>query len=45
VFATIQARDAPAIELEGQARNVAGQAELLHAIRSARISAAWGRPQ
>jgi hypothetical protein len=45
VFATIQVRDAPAIELEGQARTVAGQAELLHAIRTARISAAWGRSQ
>ncbi|HEY2377799.1 MAG TPA: hypothetical protein VGH98_17635 [Gemmatimonadaceae bacterium] len=43
VYAMIQARDAPAIELEGQARTVAGQAQLLHAIRTARISAAWGR--
>ena len=43
VYATITIQDAPAIELEGQARTVAGQAELLHSIRTARISAAWGR--
>jgi hypothetical protein len=45
VFAMIQVRDAPAIELESQSKTVAGQAQLLHAIRTARISAAWGRPQ
>jgi hypothetical protein len=45
VWAMIQVRDAPAIELEGQSNSVAGQAQLLHAIRTARISAAWGRPQ
>ena len=43
VYAMIQVRDAPAIELEGQGRTVQGQAQLLHAIRTARISAAWGR--
>ena len=45
VYAMIQVRDAPAIELEGQSNSAAGQAQLLHAIRTARISAAWGRPQ
>lgn len=45
VYAMIQVRDAPAIELEGQARTVNGQAQLLHAIRTARISSAWGRTQ
>lgn len=43
VYATIQVRDAPAIELEGQSNSDAGQAQLLHSIRTARISAAWGR--
>ena len=45
VYATITIQDAPAIQLEGQARTVGGQAELLHSIRTARISAAWGRKQ
>ena len=45
VYAMIQVRDAPTIELEGQSNSVMGQAQLLHAIRTARISAAWGRPQ
>ena len=43
VYATITIQDAPSIALEGQARTVGGQAELLHSIRTARISAAWGR--
>jgi hypothetical protein len=43
VYATITIQDAPSIELEGQARTVEGQAELLHSIRTARVSAAWGR--
>ena len=45
VYATIQPRDAPAIEMEGQAKTVEAQAQLLHSIRTARISAAWGRPE
>lgn len=45
VYAMIQVRDAPAIELEGQSNSVMGQAQLLHAIRTARISAAWGRAE
>ena len=45
VYATIQVRDAPAIQLDGQSNSTAGQAQLLHAIRAARISAAWGRQQ
>jgi hypothetical protein len=44
VHALIQPQDAPAIEIEGQAKTVGGQAQLLHAIRYARVSAAWGRP-
>jgi hypothetical protein len=43
VHAFIQPTGAPAIEVEGQAKTVGGQAQLLHAIRYARISAAWGR--
>ena len=45
VFATIRVNDAPAIEMEGQAKNMAAQGEMLHSIRTARISAAWGRPE
>ena len=45
VYATIQVRDAPAIQIDGQSSNVVGQGQLLHAIRAARISAAWGRSQ
>jgi hypothetical protein len=44
VHALIQPSDAPAIEVEGQAKTVGGQAQLLHAIRYARVSTAWGRP-
>jgi hypothetical protein len=43
VSAFIKPSDAPAIRVEGQSTTVTGQAQLLHAIRSARVSAAWGR--
>jgi len=43
VHALIHPQNAPAIGFEAQSRTVAGQAQLLHSLRSARISAAWGR--
>jgi len=44
VYASIRPQDAPAIEISAMARNIDGQAQLLHAIRYASISSAWGRP-
>jgi hypothetical protein len=44
VHALIQPPNATAIEIEGQSKTVGGQAQLLHAIRYARVSAAWERP-
>ena len=43
VHALIQLTNAPWIGIEGEAKTVGGQAQLLHAIRYARVSAAWGR--
>ena len=43
VYATIRPSDAPAIELEARAQSAAEQSQLLHSIRTARISAAWGK--
>jgi len=43
VYATIRPPDAPAIELEARAQTGAEQSQLLHSIRTARISAAWGK--
>ncbi|HEV8234425.1 MAG TPA: hypothetical protein VGP84_07490 [Gemmatimonadaceae bacterium] len=43
VYATIRPSDAPPIELEARAQSGAEQSQLLHSIRTARISAAWGK--
>jgi hypothetical protein len=43
VHVLIKVRDAPAISVDAQSRTLAGQAQLLHAIRTARVSSAWGR--
>lgn len=45
VHVVIKVQDAPDISIEAQATTIAGQAQLLHAIRAARVSSAWGRPQ
>jgi len=45
VFATINVQDGQPIEFEGRAQTEAEQAQLLHTIRTARISAAWGMKQ
>jgi len=45
VHVLIKVQGAPAIAVEAQATTIVGQAQLLHAIRSARISSAWGRPE
>ena len=42
VHVIVRPQDAPAMIIEGQAKTIAGQAQLLHAIRYARVSAAWG---
>ena len=44
VHALVKVSGAPDLALEAQARTIGGQAQLLHAIRYARISAAWGHP-
>ena len=44
VHVVIKVQDAPDIGIEAQATTIAGQAQLLHAIRTARVSSAWGRP-
>ena len=43
VNVVIKPNDAPAIEIEAIAKTIEAQAQLLHAIRTARISSAWGR--
>ena len=45
VHVLIKGQDAPDIGIEGQATTIGGQAQLLHAIRTARVSSAWGRPE
>lgn len=45
VHVLIKVQDAPAIGIEAQATTIGGQAQLLHAIRTARVSSAWGRPE
>lgn len=45
VHVLIKVQDAPDIGIEAQATTIVGQAQLLHAIRSARVSSAWGRPE
>jgi hypothetical protein len=45
VHVLIKGQDAPDIGIEAQATTLGGQAQLLHAIRTARVSSAWGRPQ
>lgn len=45
VHAYIQVRDAPAIGMEATAQTAELQGQLLHAIRTARVSSAWGRGQ
>ena len=43
IMATINVQDGQPIEFEGRAQTAAEQAQLLHTIRTARISAAWGK--
>ena len=45
VHVLIKVQDAPDIGIEAQATTIGGQAQLLHAIRTARVSSAWGRPE
>lgn len=45
VHAVIKVQDAPAIAVDAEARTIEAQAQLLHAIRRARVSSAWGRPE
>lgn len=45
VHVLIKVQDSPEIGIEAQATTIAGQAQLLHAIRAARVSSAWGRPE
>ena len=45
IFATINVQGGQPIEFEGRAQTEAEQAQLLHTIRTARISAAWGKEQ
>ena len=45
VHVLIKVQDGPDIGIEAQATTITGQAQLLHAIRSARVSSAWGRPE
>jgi hypothetical protein len=45
IHAFIKPQDAPAIGIEAQTKTIDGQAQLLHSIRTARISAAWGRAE
>jgi len=42
VHAVIRPSDAPAIVIEASAKSLAVEAQLLHAIRYSRVSAAWG---
>jgi hypothetical protein len=43
VRALIRVRSGPTIGFEGTAKTSQGQAQLLHALRSARVNSAWGR--
>jgi hypothetical protein len=43
VHALIRVQNAPPIGVDAQARSIDAQAQLLHAIRAARVSSAWGR--
>ena len=45
VHVLIKVQGAPEIGIEAQAKTIGGQAQLLHAIRAARVSSAWGRPE
>jgi hypothetical protein len=45
VHVLIKVQDAPQIGIEAQAKDIGGQAQLLHAIRAARVSSAWGHPE
>ena len=45
VHVLIKVQGAPSIGIDAQATTIGGQAQLLHAIRSARVSSAWGRPE
>jgi hypothetical protein len=45
VHVLIKVQGAPEIAVEAQAKDIGGQAQLLHAIRAARVSSAWGRPE
>ena len=45
VHVLIKVQGAPEIGIDAQARDISGQAQLLHAIRAARVSSAWGRPE
>ena len=44
VHATIRVQGATPIGIEAMSRTIGGQAQLLHAIRYARVSSAWGQP-
>lgn len=43
VHVVIKPNDAPPIGIDAEAKSIEGQAQMLHAIRTARISSAWGR--
>lgn len=43
VHVLIKVQDGPAIGVETYSKTIGGQAQLLHAIRAARVSSAWGR--
>ena len=43
VHAVIRVQDANPIVIDAQAKTIGGQAQLLHAIRYSRVSAAWGK--
>jgi hypothetical protein len=45
VHVLIKVQGAPEIGIEAQAKTIGAQAQLLHAIRAARVSSAWGRPE
>ena len=42
IHAVIKPNDAPAIGIYAESKTIDGQAQLLHAIRTARVSSAWG---
>ena len=45
VHVLIKMQGAADIGIEAQSTTMGGQAQLLHAIRAARVSSAWGRPE